>query len=81
MGDGENFPDGYSSCLNGDFPFRGLAVSSHGDPPAQMLFGEITLSSGGKTARLASSSHLPGRAYIGSRTGGSSISFDGPIGP
>jgi hypothetical protein len=81
MGDGENFTDGYSSCLNGNFPFRGLAVSSHGDPIAQMLFGQITLSSVGKTTRLTNSSQLPGRAYIGSRAGGSSIAFDGPIGP
>ena len=52
MGDGDNFPDGYSTRLEGTFPFRGLAVSSHGAPPAQMLFGQITLSSAGDTIRL-----------------------------
>ena len=81
MGDGDNFPDGYSTCLEGTFPFRGLAVSSHGAPPAQMLFGQITLSSAGDTIRVTSSSQLPGRAYIGTMTNGSSIAFDGPIGP
>jgi hypothetical protein len=81
MGDGENFPDGYSSCLDGVFPFVGLAVSSHGDPAAQMLFGAITVTSGGKTIRITNSADFRGRVYIGSRPNGSIIAFDGPIGP
>ena len=81
MGDGENFPDGYSSCLDGGFPFVGLAVSSHGDPPAQMLFGAITVTSAGKTIRITNSADFRGRVYIGSRPNGSIIAFDGPIGP
>jgi hypothetical protein len=73
--------DGYSSCLDGGFPFVGLAVSSHGDPPAQMLFGAITVTSAGKTIRITNSADFRGRVYIGSRPNGSIIAFDGPIGP
>jgi hypothetical protein len=81
LGNGESFPDGYSTCIEGDFPFRGLAVSSHGDPPAQMLFGQITVMSAQDKVRMTSSSNFPGRAYIGSQKNGASIAFDGPIGP
>jgi Phosphoinositide phospholipase C, Ca2+-dependent len=81
MGGGETYPDGFSTCLPGEFLFRGLAASSHDDPTAQMLFGAITLTSGATTTSYTNSSFLPSRAYIGSKPKGSSIAFDGPIGP
>jgi hypothetical protein len=56
-------------------------VSSHGDPPAQMLFGQITVMSAQDKVRMTGSSNFPGRAYIGSQKNGASIAFDGPIGP
>jgi hypothetical protein len=79
FGDGASFPDGKSACLDGEFLFRGLAVSSHGDPFDQMLFGHITVSSAESTVSLTSSS-LFTLAPIGIKKTGRIVAFDGPIG-